>query len=340
MQAVSLSDPAVRDHRYPIRSQTAFWGAVFVAFLLAPAVLYPVFVMKVLCFALFACAFNLLLGFAGMLSFGHAMFFGGASYVCAYAIKNLGFPPEASILLAVAVSAAFGLVVGLFAIRRHGIYFAMVTLALAQLFYFLCLQSPATGGEDGLQNVPRGYLLGVIDLQSETNLYYFVLAMTAAGFLFVFRIVRSPFGQSLKAIRDNENRAISLGYKIDRYKLGVFVISAALAGLAGALKAIVFQLASLTDVAWQMSGEVILITLVGGLGTLAGPLVGAAVMVSLQNYFAELGEWVLVAQGVVFVVVVSVFRRGLVGELEHWWRGLTSRVQKASRIAPMSTDVN
>ncbi|MFG1348465.1 branched-chain amino acid ABC transporter permease [Xanthobacter autotrophicus] len=292
------------------------FGILAIAVLLAaPFGVYPVFLMKVMCFALFACAFNLLLGYTGLLSFGHAMFFGGSAYVCAHTIKVMGFSPELGLLAGVVFAAALGFLSGLLAIRRQGIYFAMVTLALAQMFFFFCLQAPFTGGEDGLQAVPRGALFGLIDLSKDINLYYLVLAIFVFGFLVIYRTIHSPFGQVLKAIRENEPRAISLGYRVNQYKLLAFVLSAALAGLAGATKVLVFQLASLTDVAWQMSGEVILMTLVGGMGTILGPIVGAAVIVTMQNYLAGLGEWVLVIQGVIFVLAVSLFRRGFVGEV-------------------------
>lgn len=288
---------------------------VLAALIAAPFAVYPVFLMKVMCFALFACAFNLLLGYVGLLSFGHAMFFGGASYICAHTVKVLGLTPEIGILAGTAFAALLGLVAGLLAIRRLGIYFAMVTLALAQMFFFFCLQAKFTGGEDGLQAVPRRPLFGVIDITSDLNLYYVVLAIFLIGFAIIYRTVHSPFGQVLKAIRENEPRAISLGYRANQYKLLAFVLSAALAGLAGSTKAMVFQLASLTDVAWQMSGEVVLMTLVGGMGTIIGPVVGAAVIVTMQNYLASLGEWVLVIQGAIFVLTVSLFRRGIVGEI-------------------------
>jgi branched-chain amino acid transport system permease protein len=293
--------------------------AVMVAFFaLAPAVIYPLFLMKVMCFALFACAFNLLIGYGGLLSFGHAMFFGGAAYISAHAAKVWGFPPEFAILVSVAAAAVLGLGAGLIAIRRQGIYFAMITLALAQMVYFFCVQAPFTGGEDGIQAVPRGRLFGLIDLASVTNMYVLVFAIFVGGFLLIYRIIQSPFGQVLKAIRENEPRAISLGYDTDRYKLLAFVLSAALAGLAGGTKALVFQLASLTDVHWTMSGEVVLMTLVGGLGTVFGPVVGALVIVAMANYLAQLGAWVTVVQGVIFVVCVLMFRRGVIGEIAHW----------------------
>jgi branched-chain amino acid transport system permease protein len=281
----------------------------------APLAIYPVFLMKVLCFALFACAFNLLIGYVGLLSFGHAMFFGFAAYICGYSVKALGFPTELGILAGTAVGAAMGLVAGLIAIRRQGIYFAMVTLALAQMVFFFCLQAKFTGGEDGIQSIPRRALFGFIDIRNDMILYYVVLAVFMIGFLIIYRTIHSPFGQVLKAIRENEPRAISLGYRVDQYKLVAFILSAALAGLAGATKAIVFQLASLTDVTWQMSGEVVLMTLVGGMGTVLGPFVGAAIIIAMQNYLAQFGEWVLVIQGLIFVTTVLLFRRGVVGEI-------------------------
>jgi branched-chain amino acid transport system permease protein len=288
------------------------------ALALAPVLgVYPVFLMKALCFALFACAFNLLIGFGGLLSFGHAMFLGTAGYVSAHAAKVWGAPPELAILAGTAASALLGLVSGALAIRRQGIYFAMITLALAQMIFFFCLQAPFTGGEDGIQAVPRGRFLVVFDLADQTTMYFFVLVIFLAGFLLIYRIIHSPFGEVLKAIRENEPRAISLGYKTDRYKLVAFVLSATLAGVAGATKALVFQLASLTDVHWSMSGEVVLMTLVGGLGTVFGPVAGALVIVAMENYLAEFGQWVTVIQGVVFVACVLLFRRGVVGELAN-----------------------
>ena len=303
----------------PAGTSTGFgliFGVIAVAALLvAPFGIYPVFLMKVMCFALFACAFNLLLGYTGLLSFGHAMFFGGSAYICAHTIKVLGFSPELGLLAGVLFAAVLGFVAGLLAIKRQGIYFAMVTLALAQMFFFFCLQAKFTGGEDGLQGVPRRQLFGVIGISQAIHLSYLVLAIFLFGFLVIYRTIHSPFGQVLKAIRENEPRAISLGYRANQYKLLAFVLSAALAGLAGSTKVLVFQLASLTDVAWQMSGEVVLMTLVGGMGTILGPVVGAAVIVTMQNYLAGLGEWVLVIQGVIFVLAVSLFRRGFVGEV-------------------------
>jgi branched-chain amino acid transport system permease protein len=284
-------------------------------FVLAPFVVYPLFLMKALCFALFACAFNLLIGYAGLLSFGHAAFLGSAGYVTAHAAKVWGWPPELAILGGTAAAGALGLVVGGLAIRRQGIYFAMVTLALAQMIYFFCLQAPFTHGEDGIQAVPRGTLFGLFDLRQTMTLYFVVLAIFLGGFLLIYRTIYSPFGQVLKGIRENEPRAISLGYKADQYKLIAFALSATLSGLAGGTKAIVFQLASLTDVHWTMSGEVVLMTLLGGLGTVFGPVAGAFVVIALENYLAQLGAWVTVVQGAIFVVCVLTFRRGLVGAL-------------------------
>jgi branched-chain amino acid transport system permease protein len=288
-------------------------------FAVAPfAGVYPVFLMKVMCFALFACAFNLLIGFGGLLSFGHAMFLGTAGYASAYSAKVWGFTPELAILFATACAALLALATGLLAIRRQGIYFAMITLALAQMVYFFYLQAPFTGGEDGIQAVPRGKLLGLIELGPTAAMYPLVLAVFLGGFLLIWRIVHSPFGQILKAIRENEARATSLGYDTDRYKLVAYVLSGTLAGLAGGTKALVFQLASLTDVYWTMSGEVVLMTLLGGLGTLFGPVVGAAIIITMQNYLAQIGAWVTVVQGAIFVVCVLAFRRGVVGEIAHW----------------------
>jgi branched-chain amino acid transport system permease protein len=297
-------------------------GAAVMAAALAAAPfvgLYPVFVMKAMCFALFACAFNLLLGFGGLLSFGHAMFLGTAGYVSAYAAKAWGFNPELAILLGTAASALLGVVVGALAIRRQGIYFAMITLAIAQMVYFFYLQTPFTHGEDGIQAVPRGKLLGLLDLSQPLVIYYLVLAIFLGAFLLINRVIHSPFGHVLRAIRENEPRAISLGYDADRYKFLAFVLSAALAGLAGATKAIVFQLASLTDVHWTMSGEVVLMVLLGGMGTIFGPVVGAFVIVALESYLAPFGQWVTIITGAIFVVCVLAFRRGIVGELGAWW---------------------
>jgi branched-chain amino acid transport system permease protein len=287
----------------------------------APLGVYPVFLMKALCFALFACAFNLLLGYAGLLSFGHAAFFGSASYITAHVIKIWALPTELGILAGTAVAAVLGLVIGALAIRRQGIYFAMITLALAQMVFFFALEAKFTGGEDGIQDVPRRAMLGGLEIRNDVVLYYVVLAVFLAGYWIIHRTIHSPFGQVLKAIRENEQRAISLGYPVERYKLLAFVLSATLSGLAGSTKVIVFQLASLTDVQWQMSGEVVLMTLVGGMATEVGPVVGAFIIVAMENYLAQTGEWVLVIQGAIFVVAVLAFRRGIVGELGAFIRG-------------------
>ncbi len=309
--AAALRAAAARVHRNAFLVMLALLAA-------APLVVYPVFMMKVMCFALFACAFNLLLGFGGLLSFGHAMFLGSAGYASAHAAKVWGLTPELAILFGTACAAVLGWLAGMLAIRRQGIYFAMITLALAQMVFFFSLQAPFTGGEDGIQAVPRGRLFGIVDLDDPHAMYAVVLVIFVTGFGIVYRAIHSPFGQVLKAIRENENRAISLGYDTDRFKLLAFVLSATLAGLAGATKAIVFQLASLTDVHWSMSGEVVLMTLLGGMGTVFGPVVGAAVIITMQNYLAQLGAWVTIVQGVIFVVCVLAFRRGIVGELGHW----------------------
>ena len=306
--------PAVESHNRGFLLFAVFVAAMAVAPFVGG---YPVFLMKVLCFALFACAFNLLIGYVGLLSFGHAMFFGMAGYATAHSAKVWGFTPELAILFGTASACVLGVLVGLLAIRRLGIYFAMITLALAQMVFFFCLQAPFTGGEDGIQAVPRGKLFGIFDLSDAKAMYPFVLAIFLGGFLLIYRIVHSPFGQVLKAIRENESRAVSLGYDVDRYKLLAFVLSATLAGLAGGTKSLVFQLASLTDVHWSMSGEVVLMSLVGGLGTIFGPVVGAAVIITMQNYLAQLGAWVTVVQGIVFVVCVLAFRRGIIGEIAH-----------------------
>jgi len=318
----STGTVAERNLRETAAGMPMLHRVIFIALLglllVAPFQFYPVFLMKVLCFALFASAFNLLLGFGGLLSFGHAAYFGTASYIAAHAAKVWGLTPELAILSGTVVAGVLGLVFGSLAIRRHGIYFAMVTLAFAQMVYFFALQAEFTGGEDGIQAVPRGELFGVVSLRSDLNLYWVVLAIFFLGVLAVYRIVHSPFGQVLKAIRENEPRAISLGYAVNRYKLMVFTMSATLAGLAGATKAIVFQLASLTDVYWTMSGEVVLMTLLGGLGTVFGPMVGALVVVTMQNYLAQMGDWVTVIQGGIFVVSVMMFRQGIIGVLGNW----------------------
>ena len=282
--------------------------------------IYPFFVMQALCFALFACAFNLLIGYSGLLSFGHAMFLGTAGYVTAHAAKVWALSPEISIVLGVVAAVALGVVTGLIAIRRQGIYFSMITLALSQLLYFVYLQTPFTHGEDGIQGVPQGMMFGIFDLSKPITLYYVVLVVFLLGFLLIHRIINSPFGEVLKSIRENEPRAISLGYKTDQYKLMAFILSGALAGLAGAVKVFVAQNASLTDVHWAMSGEVVLIALVGGLGTVFGPVIGAFVIIAMQQYLASFGQWVLVIQGVIFVACVLTFRRGVIGEIAHYFR--------------------
>src|SRR5215471_11536846 len=299
----------------PGRNEVIAFLVMTAIFVVAPMFAYPVFLMKVLCFGLFACAFNLLIGYVGLLSFGHALFFGWASYISAHAAKVWGLSPELAILAGTVTAAVLGIVVGALAIRRQGIYFAMITLALAQMMYFFAVQAPFTHGEDGIQAVPRGRLFGIIDLANQTNMYVTVLVIFLGCFLLIYRIINSPFGEVLKAIRENEPRAISLGYQTERYKLVAFVMSATLAGLAGAIKAIAIGLASLSDVQWQMSGEVVLMTLVGGLGTIFGPVVGAAAIVAMQTQLVGFGQWVTIIQGVIFVLCVLLFRRGVVGEL-------------------------
>jgi len=307
------------------------YGIALVALLVAPQLIYPVFLMKLLCFALFACAFNLLIGFTGLLSFGHAAFFGGAGYVAGWALQSAGLPTEAGLILGTLAGALIGLVMGSLAIRRQGIYFTMITLALAQMLYFVFLQAKFTGGEDGLQGVPRGKLLGLLSLQSDLHLYYVVMAIAVAGFALIVRTIHSPFGQVLKAIKENEPRAVSLGYDVDKYKLLAFVLSAALAGLAGATKTLVLGFETLTDVHWTMSGLVVLMTLVGGLGTVVGPIVGAIIIIALENklgdlgdllarwttvdWFHSLGESITILTGLIFIVCVLAFRRGIVGEI-------------------------
>jgi branched-chain amino acid transport system permease protein len=309
-EAVLLREvPATPRHQYQA------FAAMVACCLIAPLFIYPIFLMNVLCFALFACAFNLLVGYGGLLSFGHAAFLGIAGYVAGHAAKVWGLPPELAIPAGAGAAALLGLAFGLLAIRRQGIYFAMITLALAQMIYFFCLQAPFTGGEDGIQAIPRGIMFGFLDLQNTMTLYFVVLTIFLAGFLLIYRTIHSPFGQVLMAIRENEPRAISLGYRTDHYKLIAFVLSAMLSGVAGATKAVVFQLATLSDVHWSTSGEVVLMTLLGGLGTVFGPAVGAVIVVALQNYLAQLGAWVTVVQGVIFVICVLAFRRGVVGEL-------------------------
>ncbi|MBE0508355.1 MAG: branched-chain amino acid ABC transporter permease [Marinospirillum sp.] len=302
------------------RRKLMVYGVLLAIALVAPFVAYPVFLMKVLCFALFACAFNLLLGYAGLLSFGHAAFLATGGYYTGYMLSQHSLTPELGILVGTAAATILGVFFGLLSIRRQGIYFAMITLALAQMVFFFYLQSDFTGGEDGMHGIPRGYLFGFIDLTNNLAMYYFVLAVFLFGFLLIQRTIHSPFGQVLKAIRENEPRATSLGYNVDAYKLVAFVLSAALAGLAGSTKTVVFQLASLTDAHWHMSGEVILMTLVGGVGTLVGPLIGAAFVVTVEHQLAQsaMGDWVNVILGLIFVVCVLVFRAGIVGEIQKF----------------------
>lgn len=302
----------------------------------APFFVYPTFLMKVLCFALFATAFNLLLGFGGLLSFGHAAFFGGAAYVCAATVQQWGLTPEMGLLCGAVYAAVTGALFGWIAVRRAGIYFAMITLALSQLIFFLALQLPFTGGEEGIQGVPRGRLLGLFDLSDNIGMYFFVLLVCSVGFGIVYRTIHSPFGHALTAIRENEPRAISLGYDVAKYKLLAFIISATVTGLAGSLKALVFQLATLTDVHWHMSGQVVLMTIVGGLGTVLGPAIGALTIVSLENQLADrVGSWVTVIMGFVFVVCVLLFRKGMVGEVNAWW---SSRHQRTTPITTASPE--
>jgi branched-chain amino acid transport system permease protein len=318
MERVAPVDIGIRTEHS--RSEIIAFLLMTVVLIIAPFFVYPLFLMQALCFALFACSFNLLIGYVGLLSFGHALYFGWAAYMSAHAAKVWGFAPELAILTGTFTAALLGLVAGALAIRRQGIYFAMITLALAQMMYFFALQAKFTGGEDGIQSVPRGKLFGFIDLSNQMTMYAFVLIIFLLCFLLIYRIIHSPFGEVLKAIRENEPRAISLGYKTDRYKLAAFVLSAALTGVAGATKAIVFQLASLTDVHWTMSGEVVLMNLVGGLGTIFGPVIGAFVIISMQNYLSALEQWVTVIQGLIFVICVMLFRRGIVGEIANLLR--------------------
>jgi branched-chain amino acid transport system permease protein len=298
-------------------SKTILYVLLLAGLLAAPFVGYPIFLMSCLCFALFASAFNLLIGFTGLLSFGHAMFFGFAAYVSGHASKVWGFTPEVCLILGTLSAVGIGLVTGWLAVRREGIYFAMVTLALAQMIYFICVQAPFTYAEDGIQSIPRGKLFGLIDLADDIVMYYFVLAVFLFGFALIYRVIHSPFGQVLKSIRENEPRALSLGYDVSKYKLTAFVLSGALAGMAGATKSLALGLATLTDVGWQMSGEVVLMTLLGGMGTILGPAIGATAIVTMQTYLADLGSWVTIIMGVTFVVCVLVFRRGIVGEVAH-----------------------
>ncbi len=302
------------------RGEIIAFVVMVAALVIAPMFVYPPFLMNALCFALFACGFNLLIGYCGLLSFGHALFFGWASYLSAHAAKIWMFPPEFAILTGTATAAVLGIVSGALAIRRQGIYFAMITLALAQMMYLVAVQAKFTGGEDGIQAVPRGRLFGLFDLNNQMTMYGFVVVIFLAGFLLIYRIINSPFGEVLKAIRENEPRAISLGYRTERYKLAAFVLSATVAGLAGSTKALAVQIASLTDVTWPMSGEVVLMTLLGGLGTVFGPGVGAFIIIAMQNYLAQVGQWVTVIQGAIFVLCVLLFRRGIVGEIAHFLR--------------------
>jgi branched-chain amino acid transport system permease protein len=318
--AAPAAEASIGTQKRPTSLDGWIFAGLIVLIALAPFVAYPIVLMKVMCFALFASAFNLLLGFGGLLSFGHAAYFGLASYVCAYGAKAWGLPPELAILAGTLASTLLGLVFGAIAIRRQGIYFAMITLALAQLVYFVSLQAPFTGGEDGIQGVPRGKLLGLFDLSNDYILYAFIGVLFIAALALIHRIVHSPFGQVLRSIRENESRALSLGYHVNRYRLGVFVLSAGLSGFAGALKAILFQLASLTDVHWTMSGEVVLMTLIGGMGTLFGPMIGALVVVALEFYLASIGSWVSVIEGAVFVVCVLAFREGIAGAIARLTR--------------------
>jgi branched-chain amino acid transport system permease protein len=304
-----------------IRDEMIVFAVMAVLLALVPATgIYPFFVMQALCFALLACAFNLLIGFGGLLSFGHAMFLGSAGYFTAHALKVWGVTPELGIIIGTAGAAALGLITGYVSIRRQGIYFSMITLALSQLLYFIYLQAPFTHGEDGIQGIPQGHMFWILDLSKPTVLYYVVLAGFLGGFLLIFRTINSPFGEVLKAIRENEPRAISLGYKTDQYKLLAFILSGTLSGFAGSLKVFVAQNASLTDVHWSMSGEIVLMTLVGGLGTIFGPVVGAFIIIWMQQYLAGFGQWVTVIQGVIFVACVLTFRRGIIGEIAHYLR--------------------
>jgi len=310
------------DNAVPVKGRAsdeiiAFAVMTVLLFIVPISGIYPYYVMQALCFALFACAFNLLIGYSGLLSFGHAMFLGTAGYVTGHALKVWGVWPEIGIILGVAASAVLSVITGLIAIRRQGIYFAMITLALSQLLFFVYLQTPFTHGEDGIQGIPQGMIFGVFNLSNPTTLYYVVLALFLLGFLLIYRAINSPFGEVLKSIRENERRAISLGYKTDQYKLLAYILSGTLAGLAGAVKVFVAQNASLTDVHWTMSGEVVLMTLVGGLGTVFGPVVGAFVIIAMQQYLAGFGQWVTVIQGAVFVICVLTFRRGIIGKIAH-----------------------
>jgi len=317
----ALTDDTLPVTARTIRDEMIAFAVMTALLMIVPFTgVYPFFVMQALCFALLACAFNLLIGYGGLLSFGHAMFLGTAGYVSGHALKVWGLSPELGILAGTAASGGLAVITGLVAIRRQGIYFAMITLALSQLLYFIYVQVPFTHGEDGIQGIPQGYLFGIFNLANSTILYYVVLAGFLLGFLLIFRTINSPFGEVLKAIRENEPRAISLGYKTDQYKLLAYILSGTLAGLAGALKVFVAQNASLTDVEVGMSGQIVLMTLVGGLGTVFGPVIGAFIIVAMQQYLSGLGQWVTVIQGAVFVVCVLTFRRGIVGEIAHFFR--------------------
>jgi branched-chain amino acid transport system permease protein len=320
MTSVTENAIPIANDRKSFDDQLIAFTLMTAALIALPWIFYPYFVMQALCFALFACAFNLLIGYSGLLSFGHAMFMGTASYISAHTIKALGMPPEVGILAGTATALLLSVATGWIAIRRQGIYFSMITLALSQLLYLVYTQAKFTHGEDGIQGVPHGMFLGILDLSNTPTLYYLILSFFLFGFLVIFRTINSPFGEVLKAIRENEQRAISLGYKTEQYKLLAFVLSGTLAGLAGAVKVLVAQNASLTDVHWSMSGEVVLMTLVGGLGTVFGPVVGAFVIVGMQQYLAPFGQWVTVIQGVIFVICVLAFRRGIVGEIGHLLR--------------------
>jgi branched-chain amino acid transport system permease protein len=317
----TLTDDTLPSSPRAVRDEMIVFVAMAILLAIVPATgIYPFFVMQALCFALLACAFNLLIGFGGLLSFGHAMFLGTAGYFTAHALKVWGVSPEIGIVIGTAGAAALGLITGYVSIRRQGIYFSMITLALSQLLYFIYLQAPFTHGEDGIQGIPQGKMFWFLDLSKPTILYYVVLAGFLGGFLLIFRTINSPFGEVLKSIRENEQRAISLGYKTDQYKLLAFILSGTLSGFAGSLKVFVAQNASLTDVHWSMSGEIVLMTLVGGLGTIFGPVVGAFVIIAMQQYLAGFGQWVTVIQGVIFVACVLTFRRGIVGEIGHFFR--------------------
>jgi branched-chain amino acid transport system permease protein len=317
----TITENAIPTVNRPVRDEmTAFVVMTGLLMLVPLTGIYPFFVMQGLCFALLACAFNLLIGYGGLLSFGHAMFLGSAGYFTAHALKEWGLSPELGILVGTAGAFGIAVITGLVAIRRQGIYFAMITLALSQLLFFVYLQTPFTHGEDGIQGIPQGRLFGVFNLANSTTLYYVILTAFLLGFLIIYRAINSPFGEVLKAIRENEPRAVSLGYKTDQYKLLAYILSGTLAGFAGSLKVFVAQNASLTDVHWTMSGEIVLMTLVGGLGTIFGPVVGAFVIIAMQQYLAGFGQWVTVIQGVIFVICVLTFRRGVVGEIAHYFK--------------------